>query len=81
MLPKCIRKSRVSGFTIKRNNTSRISNIDDTCRSITGVVGVSALQHSAEGLGSLKSGFSENCRESKVEEEREIESAKRIHRA
>lgn len=62
MYSKCIRESRVSGFTIKRNNIGRISNIDDTHRSITGgTVDVSALQQS-EGLGSLKSGFSENRR-------------------
>lgn len=82
MYSKCIRDSEVSGFTIKRNNIGRISNVDDTRRSITGTAGISALQQSAEGLGSSRSGFSENRREgeSKIEEGKREGEGKRTER-
>lgn len=59
----------INGFTIKRNNIGRISNIDDTS-SIDNWWGyISALQQSAEGLSSSESGFSENRRERERERE------------
>lgn len=58
-IKSCFQNAYVKAVSrIKWNNIGRISNIDDTRRSITnGVVGVSALQHSVEGLGSWNPDF------------------------